>query len=222
MGIGAMKAIAAGVSAITAIAGSAVAIRNANKKGKIAKRTLQEGNELEQKAWSDRKDYAVSPEVRAQYDRSLNSLSAKSRIQSSMETQADTGVANIISATNKNATSQSAGLAGALAAEQQRQAGYQNAAVAGAQDNQNKMSQLAHATGMLNDSEDQAYNLNVQQKFDLNYGKSQDMIATGYQGKIDAMDQKAKAWADGFSAVSKAAGSLAGTKSGKNQPKPTT
>lgn len=201
--------IGAAISAGTAIANTVIGVRNANKKAKMAKQLASQGESLESQAWANRKDYAAPEATQKQYNRTLNALSGKSSVQSAMESQADIGVSNILGAGGRNATSQSGGLAAAMAAEQQRQSGYTNAAVAGAGENNQKEARFANASRDMAEAEDQAYNLNVQQKFDLNYGKSQDMISSGFQGKLDTMDQKSQAWASGISAMGKMAGAAA-------------
>jgi hypothetical protein len=173
----------------------------ANDKEDLANGMLSSGKADEKDAWAKRKDYTVSPEVQTLYNKDVAASNAPSTEQQAIDSQADAGASYLADSIRKNSTSTAQAVAGATIAEQQRQAGYRTGAIAGAQQQNINRQNLGNSTQALNHAKDQAYELNVQQPFELNYQKSQNEISAGYQGKVAAIDQKAKSWGGLFDGV---------------------
>ena len=172
-----------------------ISARNASKKKrKISDALTSQGNQLESEAWSGKTDYK-SPEEIAQLDALATSNLNDNSIEGAMKANADIGASNTLTRAKRAATSASDAASMAAAAEAQRVAGYNNAAVAGAQERNTDMNFLAQTTQMIGQEADKTYNANVLLPFRLRYAKSQQLQQAGLQGKIDSINENTAAWA---------------------------
>lgn len=169
----------------------------------MAQKFRTQGEDLEKSAFADRKAYVENPELVNQQRKADSAVNAPDSVEQAMRADNANLASQEASQIDRYATSSSAAIAGATLAVQQQQKGNTQAAVAGAQHHQQLVQNQMVATEETNKAKDQAYELNVQQPFELNYNKAMSLQTAGIQGLIDAQDQKAQAWANGFVGIAK-------------------
>lgn len=202
------------------LVGGAIALGGAIAKGisarkarkdrkKISDQLTSQGNQMEGDAWAGRTDYK-SPEEIAQLNALATSNLNDNSIEGAMKANADIGASNTLTRAKRAATSASDAASMAAAAEAQRVAGYNNAAVAGAQERNADMNFLAQTTQMIGQEADKAYNANVLLPFRLRYAKSQQLQQAGIQGEVDNINQNAAQWASIGNGLMGAGGAIMG------------
>jgi hypothetical protein len=197
--------IALAGAAIKAISG----FRAAKKSKKMAQGLKDQGNAMESEAWTNKTDYK-SPEEIASLNLLAQANLNDNSVENAMKSNADLGASNTLSRVSRAATSANDAAAMAAAAEQQRIAGYNQAAIAGAQERNADMNFLAQTTQMISNEADKEYNANVLLPFRLRYAKSQQLQQAGIQGEVDSINQNAAAWASIGSGLMDAGGVVMG------------
>lgn len=192
-------AIAKGVSAGVA----------ARKRKKIATGLKDQGNSMEADAWSAKSDYK-SPEEITQLNNLATANLNDNSVEGAMKANADLGASNTLTRAKRASTSASDAASMAAAAEGQRVAGYNQAAIAGAQERNADMNFLAQTTQMIGQEADKAYNANVLLPFRLRYAKSQQLQQAGIQGEVDSINQNAAQWASIGNGLMSAGGAIMG------------
>jgi hypothetical protein len=138
------------------------------------RRMYRKGSKQANTLLDNRPEYKIPEEVQASLNLAQNELGS-SALQSGLQTQADRQLANNVSVINRSATSGADALAALNKAVGQSQEGYNNAAIAGAQERQSDLSNLYNAQSQMGDYHgiqyDQNVNLPFLQRMELAQGK---------------------------------------------------
>lgn len=176
----------------------------AGKQKKLARGLSKQGQGLVDKAWSERKDYQIPEYLKQNQALSMNQMYDRS-VQDAMQRQADLSAGNVSSQIARSASTSGQAAAGALAAEQMRMQGYNQAALSGAQQRNMGLQATMSANQALAGAENMAYQYNTMLPFTLNYERGMDLQNQGIQGRVAADQMRAAAFADMMNGISSAA-----------------
>ena len=208
MGAGAAVAVGAATALVGAGIKAGATIRAGKKRKKLATKLSNEGDALEKKAWSEKVDYKSPEEIAALNNLAQANLNDNS-VEGVMKQNADLGASNTLARVSRSATSASDAASMAAAAEQQRIAGYNQGALAGAQEYNADRGFLAQTVEMVKREADDKYN-DAMISFRLKYAKSQQRQQAGLQGEIDNINQSAAEWASFGNGLMQAGGTIMG------------
>lgn len=148
-----------------------------------ARKLRKEGERLMKEAQAKRTDYQIPDEIRNQYSLAHSEAFGKPAVQQAMENAADAEQSANLGAVSRYATSGADALAAAAGVNQQSRQGYNEAAIAGAQQRQQNMGNLYQAGNLLADYKSMAWDLNVNIPYLQRMQWAQDLIGAGYQGQ---------------------------------------
>ena len=186
--------------------GKGIAKRRAIRKmGNQADQLYNQGNQMVTDAFANRTDYTVPEELFKSQNLAMNMFNDAGGIQGALQAQANQSAGNVASQIKRSADTSSAAATGALAAEQMRAAGYNQAALAGAQQKQNSLSAIMSANQQIAEARNQAYQYNVFTPFALNFQRGVNLANQGLAGRLEAIKMRAGAAGDTWGGI----GSLA-------------
>lgn len=189
--------------------GKGIAKRRAIRKmGNQADQLYNQGNQMVTDAFANRTDYTVPEELFKSQNLAMNMFNDAGGIQGALQSQANQSAANVASQIKRSADTSSAAATGALAAEQMRAAGYNQAALAGAQQKQNSLSAIMSANQQIAEARNQAYQYNVLTPFALNFQRGVNLANQGIAGRLEMVKQRAAAAGDMWGGIGALAGSI--------------
>lgn len=162
---------------------------------------INEGQLQSDQAFANRTPYAVSDAILKQQNIADSSLAAEDSLGLQIKSQASAKASQSIASIIRNSNSGSQSILGATMAVQQENAADRGADVAAVGHHQQLMQNDQMATRETNAANDQAYELNVQQPFELNYQAGQNKINAGFQAKVQAAMNKGNASGSIFSGI---------------------
>lgn len=192
--------IAGGAQVVKGVGNMIAARRQKNFAGQLSQR----GTDIANKAWSERKDYQIPEYLKQNQTLAMNQMYDRSA-QEAMQRNADLAAGNVASQISRSASTSGQAAAGALAAEQMRMQGYNQAALSGIQQRNIGLQAAMNANNSLASAENMAYQYNTMLPFTLNYERGINLENQGIQGRVVADQQRAAAFADMMNGLSSAA-----------------
>lgn len=171
---------------------------------------INAGEAQSAKAFADRTPYSVSVAIRRQQALADSDMFAPDSLTLALKAENLAKAGQQAGVVSRNADSSTSAILSSIASTEQQNAADRAAAVAGAQHHQQIIQNDQLATHATNEAEDQQYELNVQQPFELSYQAGQNKINSGFQAKIQAAKNKASKWASGIGGIGNVAGSVIG------------
>lgn len=162
---------------------------------------INEGQLQSDQAFADRTPYAVSDAILRQQNIADSALAAPDSVALQIKSQASAKASQLAATIGRNANSSSQSILGANLAVQQENAADRGAAVAAVGHRQQLLLNDQLATRETNQANDLAYELNVQQPFELNYQAGQNKINAGFQAKVQAAMNKGNSSGSIFSGI---------------------
>jgi hypothetical protein len=180
------------------------AVRRMNNQ---ANQLYDQGNQMVTDAMAKRTDYTVPQELFKSQLLAQNMYNDNS-VQAALQAQANQSAGNLVSQFNRTAGTQSDAAAGALAAEQMRAQGMNQAAIAGAQNRKNSLSAIMSANQQIAAARETAYQYNVMTPFALNFQRGINLANQGLVGRLEGIKQRATAAGDTWGGIGALAGSI--------------
>lgn len=183
--------------------------RAAKRQGKLASSLLKNGENKMGQAMDNLDKYSVSQSLIDNKSVAANFANDNS-VEAAMKANADSGAGNLAGQINRSAVTSSQAATGALAAEQMRLSGYNQAAEVGGQRKQAGAQLMMSANDAIAGAEDKAYQYNEVMPFSLNYRDGVEQRNQGLAGKIAADNMKTEAFGDMMNAASSTAMAIGG------------
>lgn len=175
---------------------------------------INAGEEQSAKAFAGRVPYSVLAAIQRQQALADSELFAPDSLALALKAENLAKAGQQAGVIGRNANSSTSAILGSIASTEQQNAADRAATVAGAQHHQQIVQNDQLATHATNEAQDQQYELNVQQPFELEYQAGQNKINSGFQAKIQAAKNKANKWAAGIGGLGNVAGSVIGGSGG--------
>lgn len=126
-------------------------------------------------------------------------------LENAMKANADMGAGNIAGQIGRSSASSGQAAAGALVAEQQRLAGYNQASIAGAEQDVNAAQLQMGANSEISASQQKEFEYNKLMPFSINAQRGMNLENEGRRGMVESQKMRSEAFGDMMSGVSSAA-----------------